>query len=150
MIVQVEARGLAEFRKAAKAIDRELGKDFRQAWLKAARLGADRAQAGAPASARASIKGRATQRAAFIRITPKRGDELARFLGQKRRSGWYSRGRYSESSGRQFRPWVGNQWDPGARNAVPYFIGEPINDAVPEVVDLVADEVEALADRLGL
>lgn len=150
MIVTVQARGLDQLRKALKRIDKDLGKELRQVWLRAARMVATRAEGAAPGRAKGTIKGRATQRAAFIRITPKRGDELAVFLGQKQKSGWYGWRRYRESQGRQFRPWVGNQWDPGEQGGRPYFIGEPINQAAEEVVDMLADGVEDLARRAGL
>ena len=149
MIIRVQARDLGKLRSACKKIDKSLGKEFRQVWLKAAQLVADRAVAAAPARAKGAIKGRATQRAAHVRVTPKRGDELAVFLGQTRRSGWYHRGRYHDSKGKQFRPWVGNQWDPGEQGGKPYFIGDAINESVDDVIEILGDGVEDLARKAG-
>lgn len=146
-MIRVEARGLDQLRKALKQIDPAIGKELRQVWLKAAKLVVERAEGSAPARAKGAIKGRATQRAAFIRVTPKRGDELAVFMGQTQRSGWYGWRRYRQSAARQFRPWVGNQWDPGETGGKPYFIGEPINEAADEVVDMLGDEIELLVNR---
>ncbi len=149
MIVTIKARDLDKFRVACKKVDKALGKELRQVWLKAANLVEARAVAAAPTRAKKAIKGRATQRAAFIRVTPRRGDELAVFLGQTRRSGWYRRGRYYDSKGKQFRPWVGNQWDPGENDGRPYFIGAAINDSVDEVVEILGDGVEDVARKAG-
>lgn len=145
----VRAKDLGKLRKAIKEVEQGLGKDFRQVWLRAAQLVADRADAAAPRRAKGVIKPRATQRAAFVRVTPKRGDELGVFLGQTRRSGWYRRGRYHDSKGKQFRPWVGNQWDPGDQGGKPYFIGDAINDSIDEVIDILGDGVEDIARRAG-
>lgn len=149
MIVEIKARDLDKFRAACKKVDKELGKDLRQVWLKASKVVEARAVGAAPSRAKKAIKGRATQRAAFIRVTPKRGDELAVVLGQTRRSGWYRRGRYYGSKGKQFRPWVGNQWDPGENEGKPYFIGDAINDSVDEVVEILGDGVEQVARKAG-
>ncbi len=147
-VVTVNARGLKELRRDLKRADRAIGKEFRQVWLAAARLVAAEAKTAAPGSSGRAITGRATQRAAAVRISARRGDELARFFGARRRAGWYARGRYRDSDGRQFRPWVGNQWDPGEAGGRPHFIGEPINAAAERVVDLVADETLALLARV--
>lgn len=149
MIVTIKARDLGKFRTACKKVDQQMGKEFRQVWLKVANLVANKADAAAPARAKGVIKPRATQRAAMARVTVKRGDELAVFLGQTRRSGWYRRGRYRDSKGKQFRPWVGNQWDPGEQGGKPYFIGDAINDSVDEAVDILGDGVEDLARKAG-
>ena len=70
-------------------------------------------------------------------------------MGQTRRSGWYSRLRYRGSAGRQFRKWVGNQWDPGETGAVPYEVGPAINASLDEVVDMYGDALERLFRRAG-
>lgn len=149
MIIRVQARDLGKLRSACKKIDKALGKEFRQVWLKAATLVAGRAAGAAPARAKGVIKPRATQRAAMVRVGVKRGDELAVFLGQTRRSGWYHRGRYRGSAGKQFEPWVGSQWDPGDQGGKPYFIGDAINDSVDDVIEILADGVEELARKAG-
>lgn len=148
-MITVRAKGLAELRKALREIDPALAKELRQVWLEVARVLAAKAAGAAPGRAKGAIRARATQRAAFVRVTPKRGDELAVFLGQTRRSGWFAKPRYRGSRNRQFRPWVGNQWDPGDSGGKPYFIGDAINTGVEDAVDLVADGIDRVARRAG-
>lgn len=148
--ITVKARDLDKLRAACKKVDRGLGKEFRQVWLKVAKHVLERAEAAAPSHTKGALKARATQKAAFVRITPgPRGDALAEFWGMRRRAGWYSHPRYRNSAGRQKRPWVGNQWDPGAQGGKPYFIGDAINDSVDEVVEILGDGVEDLARKAG-
>lgn len=140
-------RGLPEFRRELKAVDKAFGKELRQVHLKVARLVADRAKAAAPARARKAIRARATQRSASIEMVNNPADALGILWGMRRRSGWYGARRYRQSSGRQFRPWVGNQWDPGETGGQPYYVGPAINASVDEVVELFGDGIEKLAAR---
>jgi hypothetical protein len=143
---QVRVRGLDDFRRELKKVDKALGKELRQVHLKVARLVADRAQRAAPGRTAKAISAAATQKVAAVRITPKRGDELGVFMGMKRRSGWYAKGRYRASTGRQFRPWVGANWDPGDGGG-PYYIAPAINRSIDDVIDLYGDEIEKLAAK---
>lgn len=145
-LISVQVRGLRELRAALRQADRDLPKQLTLVFREAAQLVQARAQAAAPSDRHArSVRARGTQKGAFLRVVPgRRGDSLAVFLGQRRRSGWYARGRYRPSAGRQFRPWVGNAWDPGGNAGVPYFIGPAVNQSVDEVVDLIGDRFEDL------
>jgi len=145
--VDIRVRGLPEFRRELKAVDKAFGKELRQVHLKVARLVADRAKAAAPARARKAIRARATQRSASIEMVNNPADALGILWGMRRRSGWYGARRYRQSSGRQFRPWVGNQWDPGETGGQPYYVGPAINASVDEVVELFGDGIEKLAAR---
>lgn len=148
--VTVKAKDLGKLRSALKQIDKGMGKELRQVWLKAAKHVLARAESAAPSYTAGALKARATQKAAFISITAgPRGDALAEFWGMKRRSGWYSHPRYRNSAGRQKRPWVGNQWDPGEQGGKPYFVGDAINDSVDEVIDILGDGIEDLARKAG-
>lgn len=142
----VRIEGLDQYLKGLKKMDREWGKAMRQVHLKVSILVSGRAAAAAPSRAKSGIKPNATQKAAFVKTSSgRRGDVLGVLWGMSKRSGWYAASRYSGSSGRQFEPWVGNQWDPGARSGKPYFIGEAINESVDDVIDIYGDEIEKLA-----
>jgi hypothetical protein len=146
-VIKVEVHGLKEFRREIKKVDRALGRELRQVHLKVADLVAGRARGAAPGGVKGAIGSKATQKAAFVQIRNRPARALAVFMGMKRRSGWYAAGRYRSSQGRQFEPWVGNQWDPGEFGGDPYYIGPAINRSVDDVLDLYGDELEKLARR---
>jgi hypothetical protein len=137
-------RGLDEFRRELKRLDKTLGKELRQVHLRISQMVAPRVQAAAPGRAKGAISPKATQKAAQLLVTSGRGDALAVFLGMTRRSGWYAKGRYSESSGRQFRPWVGNTWEIGSGGG-PYYIGPVLRSSLDDIAELAFDEIEKLA-----
>lgn len=143
--MRVKIRGLREFRSELRRVD--LHKDLRVANKLIADLVADKARGAAPESLKKAIRPRGTQRGAFVDLVARPPRALGVFLGMRRRSGWYAHPRYSQSRGRQFAPWVGNQWVPGATGGKPYFVGEPINRAIPQAIDLLGDEIEQLAKR---
>lgn len=145
--MDVNVRGLDEFRRELKRIDKTFGKELRQVHLKVAKLVTARAQSAAPARVSKSVRPKATQKAAAIRVTANPPYALGVFWGMRRRSGWYAARRYRGSSGRQFEPWVGNQWDPGEQGGKPYYIGDAINRSVNDVIELFGDEIERLAGR---
>lgn len=145
--MKIEIEGLKEFRRELKRIDSELGKELRRIHLGVSQLVASRAQAAAPGRLSGSIRPAATQKAALIRNIANPPDALAQIWGAKRRSGWYAASRYAASAGRQFRPWVGNQWDPGERGGSPYFIGEAINASVEDVIEMIGDAFEKTAAK---
>lgn len=145
MAAAVFVRGLDEFRRDLKRFDKALGKELRQAHLRVAKFVAGRAQSAAPGRAKEAIAPKATQKAAQIRLTAgRRGDALAVFLGMRRRSGWYAAGRYKDSDGSQFEPWIGNSWDIG-QGTGPYYVGPAINNSIDAVIELYFDEIEKLA-----
>lgn len=148
MAGSVRVKGLKPLARRLKAIDKSYGKELRKAMLLVSDLMATASVTAADRRAKKAIKGRATQKSAFVRVSSgRRGDSLAVVMGQKQRSGWYGFRRYRPSTGRQFRPWAGNQWDPGDSTAMPYEIGPAINETVPEAVDILGDALQDLIDR---
>jgi hypothetical protein len=146
MALRLQVLGLTEFRRDLKRVDRAFGKELRLVHLEVANVVAEAAKAGAPGRHKQSIKGRATQGAAKVTLLPgRRGDSLIRFMGAKRRTGWYAKVRVFK---RQHPEWVGNQWEPGSSAGEPYHVGEPINQAVNhELLDIYADGLMRLAAR---
>lgn len=145
--MKVKVRGLDEFRRELKRIDRALGKELRQVHLKVAGLVSGRARAAAPGRTGQAIRPRATQKSAFVQVGSRPGHAIGTFMGAKRRFGWYAAGRYRTSEGRQFEPWIGNQWDPGDGAGGPYHIGPAIDGSIDEVIELYGDEIEELAAK---
>ena len=143
----VEVRGLAEFRRELKKIDKAFGKELRQVHLAISKMVADRARAAAPPGIKKAIKARATQSAAYVSTVARPDRALGVLWGMRKRSGWYGARRYRQSTGRQFEPWVGNQWDPGETGGQPYFIGPAINNSVDEVLEMYGDAIEVLAAK---
>lgn len=147
----VEIKGLQDFRRDLRALDRKLPNEVRKLHRKVSDHVADKARRGAAAGdaqsrkAVGAIKARATQRAAYIETVPKPAFALGVFWGMKRRTGWYANPRYEGSNARQFQPWVGNQWDPGDAGGKPYFIGEAINQSIDEVQDIYLEGIDDLA-----
>lgn len=144
---KVEVRGLREFTRELRRLEGDLHKQMRPIHQKAADLVAARARASSPPSVASSISGKATQKAARLQVVDRPPWALGVFMGAKRRFGWYRAARYADSAGRQFEPWVGNQWDPGAAGGAPYHIGPAINQSIDDVVELMGDEIEQLAAR---
>lgn len=149
----VEIRGLREFRRELRQIDSRMGNEVRKVHRRVADLVARRAVAGAlaggrqAAAAAKAIKPRATNTSAKIETVRRPPFALGVFWGQKRRSGWYANPRYSESTARQFPPWVGNQWDPGETGGKPYHIGPAINASLDEVEDIYLEGIDDIARR---
>lgn len=142
-VTKVQIHGLKDFRRELRAL--KLTKELSAVHKRVAELVAQRARAAAPGETGQAITARANQRAASLGIGRRPPWATVTFFGAKRRTGWYARRRYRDSPARQHQPWVGNQWDPGETGGTPYFIGPAINDAVPEVVELMGDEMERLA-----
>lgn len=143
----VKIEGLRRFTRELNKVDRELGREMRQVHLRVAGLVADRSRAAASSRASRGIKPKATQRAARLQVVSKPEYALAFYLGTRRRSGWYARKRYDRSKGRQFRPWVGNQWEPGETGGKPYFIGDAINRSLDEVIEIYDEGITELARK---
>jgi hypothetical protein len=148
MRVAVEVDGLKDFRRELRRLDdKQLRNGMTAIHRDIATMVRGRAVSAAPADVKRSIGHRANQKGAFITTRPRPPRALGVFWGMRRRSGWYSASRYRRSRGRQFEPWVGNQWDPGERGGQPYFIGDAINDSVDEVIEKMAEGMEDLARR---
>jgi len=144
----IEIKGLADFRRELRRLDdRQLRNGLTPIYRDIAKLVKERAKGAAPGDVKSAIGHRANRRGAFITVGGRPPRALGVFFGAKARFGWYSAGRYQRSQGRQFEPWVGNQWDPGEGGAEPYFIGPAINASVDEVLEKMADGIEDLARR---
>lgn len=146
-VTKVEVRGLRDFTRELRRLEGGLQKQMRQIHQKAADLVAPRARAASPSRVAGAISGRATQKAARLQVVDRPPYALGVFMGALRRFGWYRAARYAQSTGRQFEPWVGNQWDPGAAGGAPYHIGPAINASIDDVIELMGDEIEQLAGR---
>lgn len=154
----VEVRGLAEFKRELRKIDTVSSNEMRKVHRRVADLVANRARAGAAsgggqsAKAARTIKARSTNTRAYIDIVPTKAVPyaLAVYWGQRRRSGWYAAGRYAGSGGRQFPPWVGNQWDPGETGSfgsAPYHIGPAIDASIDDALDIYLEGIDDIARR---
>lgn len=149
-VIKIDIQGIKQFSKAVKSVDKALAKELRLVHKKVAVFVAGRASTASPARTKGAIRPRATQTAAKIALTPgRRGDALGVFMGQTRRSGWYGKGRYRKSQGRQFDRWVGNQYTPGDSAGKPYFIGDAINSSIDEAVEMFAEGLGEVAKRAG-
>jgi hypothetical protein len=155
----IEARGLREFQKELRSVDDRFDGEFRRVFADVTDLMEVAAKRGAGSRLAAAIRPAETARAARLRLTRNPPDALARFYGAKRRTGWFAAmfGDVASEFGvseadrrfpdRQFPPWIGNQWEPGATGGVPYLIGEPINRTVPQAIDLLNDGLGRIFDR---
>jgi hypothetical protein len=102
---------------------------------------------GQQAAAARAIRGRATQRNAAIAVLPSPPFALAAFWGAKRQTGWYGARRYANSAGRQFREWVGNNWQPATFSGGPYAINPTLAAYVPKLLDEYGDAIERVAKQ---
>lgn len=151
-LIDIEARGLDEVRKALQGASKDLAKAQRRALKQVAdKVASDireRARAGTAAQAHwaDAIVGTSTTR--FARITIRRRGKWAgantAFMGArpKSRTGWnrYSYRRNGPGSERvrvrafgasptpQFPAWVGNRWIAGKRGEGPYVLNPTIAD----------------------
>lgn len=148
MAARVTIKGLKDFRRELRKLDdKGLRNGLTDIYRKVAKFVRERAEGAAPGDVRKAIGHKANRRGAFVTVRPKPDYALGVFLGAKGRFGWYSAGRYRDSTARQFEPWVGNQWDPGETGGAPYFIGPAINRSVDEIVEMMGDGIEDLARR---
>ena len=135
-LLAIRVEGMEDFLGELKRVDPEFKRTLAKTHREVAKIVRDDARQAAPSRHRSAITSRADPKSAKVTVKPgRRGDSLAVFLGMKGRSGWYARRQFRSSRGRQHRPWVGNQWDPGATGGVPYLIGPAINRSVDDVVD---------------
>lgn len=144
--VGITVVGLRDFQADLRAFARNLD-DLKIVNDRIASLVRDRARAAAPGGVKSAIRKRVRPDQASIEIYHNPQRALGVFMGAKRRFGWYANARYRGSSARQFERWVGNQWEPGDSAGKPYYIGDAINQAVPEIVEMYGEEVERLAGR---
>lgn len=132
--------GLREFQRELRALDRRWGTELRQGLKRAAEVGAEgaRSRAGSgsrmQASAAASIKAQAEQRAAKISFgSAAIPYAVGAFMGALAYP--------------QFEPWVGNTWAVGQPGEGPYLVNQGIADRMEAMLDEVGAELERLSRR---
>lgn len=130
----ITVEGLREFRRRLQAVGPEFPKALRIAHRDiaqiAARVSQDEARrmGGVQRKASGAIRGRGSQQKASLTVRPSKSARNATamanvaFWGAKKRTGWYSRPRYSQSPARQHPEWVGNTWDVMDPTGGPYAI----------------------------
>lgn len=144
---RIEVKGLKDFQRELRRIDKELPKELRQVSLTAANLVAEgtrssfASRAGVTSAVAASVKALAQQRGAFVRIGGSGKAEAA--LGAEFGGGKYGAGRPSPFGGHttQFASWRGSGSDAG------YSLYPTLRSKTDELIDLYGDALEALAAR---
>lgn len=153
MTIGVTITDLQAYVKACKGADRELGKLFTVAAKDAANIMAvastNALRSGGWPKAAKAIKPKGQQASAILRTVANPPWALGLIWGMKRRSGWYGARKYRDSAGKQFKPWVGNQYVPGANGGKPYFVGSAINAKIDEVVEQYLDALEEITRKVA-
>lgn len=138
--VRMEIQGLDEFIAGLQKMAADV-MDMRKVYELIALMARDRARAAAPARIQRGIQKRANATGAYVDVIRRPPDAVGRVMGANRRFGWYEDPKFKDSAGKQFEPWVGNQWAPGANAGKPYYIGDAINEAVDEIIELFGDDI---------
>jgi len=125
---------IKQFRKALKAIGPEFPRELAQTHRDVAKIGERVSQSearrmgGVQRKAAAAIRGRGNQRDARIAVKPSKSKRAATamanvaFWGAEKRTGWYARGKYADSTKPQHPTWVGSGWEVASPNEGPYAI----------------------------
>jgi hypothetical protein len=148
--VALEVEGLDEFRRGLKhaadpkAAKKEFGSAQRDIAKEVGVLAKAMARSagGEKAHFAAKINYSSTKDGAAIGVRP---PGAAAFWGAKKRTGWYAKGRYSQSTGRQHPAWVDQNWTPGVAGQGP----QPHNDAIaaqlPHIEQQYLDAIERVS-----
>lgn len=139
--------GLKDFQREIRRMAAELSGEMTKIHRELAKFVATSAKGAAPRGTKSAIRGRGNRDGAFIDVGTSPVRALGTFMGAKRRFGWYAHPRYAQSRGRQFEPWVGNQWDPGDNAGKPYYIGDAINASLEPAEELIWERIQDLARR---
>lgn len=142
--VRFEVAGLKAAAKEMRRWDGDISKAMRVANREIADELRSLVVSSAPPELQRSLRSGSTALEVQLKVGLRPAWAIGEFMGAKKRSGWYSDIRYAASVGRQFRPWVGNQWEPGERNGAPYYIGVPINRFMPGVEDAYLGMLEEM------
>lgn len=151
----VEIVGVNEFRQALRVLDGRWDSAFSLAHQKIASRGATYARAaargGTPLEQRSAsaIGAKWTTREARVAVLPSFVDRMANvaFWGAKRHTGWYSAGRYRDSSP-QHPKWVGNSWEPLVAGQGPYQINDALAYRKEQLLDEYFEAIENIAHRV--
>jgi hypothetical protein len=154
----IDAKELQAFRKAlkdrsdAKAWQRSLASANRRAGEIIAADARRRAVALGPRGAKAAAGIQASSNQIGIRIrvanTSRSPATLATIWGAKKRTGWYSRGRYRDSDGEQHPEWVGSDWEVGEPGQGPYAVNPAIAAKRDEAIEMWAESIDRLMREL--
>lgn len=154
----VDIKELREFRRSLK--DRADAKAWVRTLASASKRGGQiivneaRSNAsgmgGQQAAAAGAIKASASAEGISIRVgrTARAPFGLAAFWGAERQTGWYGQGRYFNSMGVQFKPWVGASWDVGQAGEGPYAVNAAIASKIDEVMDGWSDDVIQIMNEI--
>lgn len=162
MAVPVEVQGMAEFRRALRAMGpewtRELTKAHKTIAQRVAVASQARAQAmgGVQRKSAKAIKGYANKISARVGVAPSARTRMANvaFWGAERHTGWYANPRYADGPA-QHPEWVGNSWETGVRGQGPYAINDTVSIITPVIMEDFVRMIDDLArkafpDREGL
>jgi hypothetical protein len=155
----VEIVGLKELEQALRATDAQWSKELAKALRKVAVEEAGEArkfaagEGGQAAHFAGKITGRATSTTALIGVARVAN---AAFWGAKpgSRSGWNDGWRNGTHTDRayiggtpQFRPWVGNSWDPGGASGGPYAINAALYHDLAHLERRFAEVIDEVYKR---
>lgn len=144
---RVEVRGLKDFQRELRRIDKELPKELRKVHMAAATLVAEGTRAkflgrpGVTGAVPKSVKAMAQQRSAAVRIGGKGKAEAA--LGHEFGGGKYGPGRPSPAGGytTQFPAWRGSGSDAG------YALYPTLREKTDDLIELYGDALDEVASR---
>lgn len=135
----VEVRGLREFRRELRAIDktagtkwtRELGRAHKSIGILVAgqAQGIASGMGGQQSHFASEISGRGTVTGAFVGLRGGRGSTA--FWGAKKRTGWNAR---NVDSAQQHPTWVGASWRAGVAGEGPYAINDAVAQQMPQIM----------------
>jgi hypothetical protein len=152
--------GLKELRRELKKLEnpREWSKELAKVQRTVAQDVAAKAQikasgmGGVQKHFAKAIRGRGTVLGARIAVGGRKSrnggaEANAAFWGAKKRTGFYARYRFKDSTAQQHPTWIGNSWDVAVKGQGPYAINDAIAEELPETIDKYADAVLALTRR---
>lgn len=117
---------------------------------KAAADARTRARGGSPLEAKSAsaIGERHSKDRAAVAVLPSWADRMANvaFYGAKRRTGWYDRARYNDSTP-QHPEWVGSSWDVAVAGQGPYAINNSLAAHLKDYQEEWLDGVLGMAAR---
>lgn len=150
-----QVTGLADFRRELKALDDSFPRELRNVHKTIADMSRDGARGvavgmgGVFAHNAAAIRSYASvgEARVGIREGSRYPSAPVAFWGAKKRTGWYAAKRYRDSTGQQFRSWVGDSWDAATFNGGPYAINRALYFDLPEIIEQYAQMIDRLAAK---
>lgn len=153
--VQISGVDFDDFISDLRDAQQGLAKEKRRANREVAEVVATTARARASAGTKlerhyaSAIQARSTQYVARIGLSTsaKNWGANTAFFGTKRRTGWYAKGKYTNSPAPQFPEWVGIGWPYASRTEGPYVLNAALADVLPKVEELYIDAHERAYKR---